>query len=340
MTKERGAAGRNGRAVRAIVVGGLGFIGSRLVEMASEQGIEVLVLDSLTYAGSTENLQPQCRWQRCDLNNGWAVALALKEFRPDCVVNLAAETHVTRSLESQEAFVRTNVAGVNVLLNCCLDYWREQGEPGHFRLLQASTDEVYGSLQDGEPPWSEESPLRPNNPYAASKAAGEMLARSFFRTFGLPVVVTRGCNVFGPRQHPEKALPTFCLQLFGGHPVTLHGDGLHVREWLHVDDHCRGLLAAALGGEPGAVYNLAGGTCLTSYELAMRLAKAAGHAQLWVTQVPDRLGNDRRYQARALKAAKELGWYPQAGQLDLRIEEAVAWYRAAYERRYQDGYGR
>ena len=325
---------------KVVVIGGLGFIGSRLVELLTAWGHKVRVLDSLTYAGCTANLRPELlwHWHRCDLNDGEWLVHHLRDFRPDVVMNLAAESHVTRSLESQKAFVQTNVAGVQTLLSCCLDHWQDQGRPDGFRLLQASTDEVYGSLGVVEKPWTEDSPVRPNNPYAASKAAGEMLAMAMHRTFGLPVVVTRGCNVFGPRQHPEKAVPTFCRQVFSGEPVTLHGDGQHSREWLYVDDHCAGLWAAAANGRPGQAYNLAGGSCMTTRRLARMVANAAGQALAKVNYVPDRHGNDWRYESLPLKAEHELGWHADENFLQ-RLQETVAWYRAAYERRYQDGYG-
>jgi dTDP-glucose 4,6-dehydratase len=303
--------------------------------------MDLLVLDSLTYAGRTANLSLELlrQWRRCDLNDEVLLAHMLREFQPDYVVNLAAETHVTRSLESQEAFVRTNVVGVNTLLNCCLDYWREDAKCSqNFRLLQASTDEVYGSLRAGEQPWTERSPLAPNNPYAASKAAGELLAMAFHRTYGLPVLVTRGCNVFGPRQHPEKALPTFFGQLFSGRPVTLHGDGLHEREWVYVDDHCFGLLTVLKSGKPGEAYNLAQSVRLTSHELAREAADALGQSGVKVNYIPDRLNNDRCYASWSDKAAF-LGWFSHTELFTKQLIETAAWYKAAYERRYQDGYG-
>jgi dTDP-glucose 4,6-dehydratase len=326
---------------RLIVFGGLGFIGSRLVELALET-MDVLVLDAVTYAGSTSNLSPALLrfWRKCDLNDTVFVEHMLREFRPDYVANLAAETHVTRSIDSQQAFVQTNVTGTTTLARCCLDYWQERRKTdGDFRLLQASTDEVYGSLRAGEEPWVESCSLAPNNPYAASKAASELLAMAFHRTYGLPVLVTRGCNVFGPRQHPEKALPTFLRQLLSGRPVTLHGDGLHEREWMHVDDHCFGLLTVLRSGKPGNAYNLAGGVRLASRELAREAAAALDLAVSKVDYIADRLNNDRCYASWADKAAF-LGWFNRRELFEQQLRETASWYVSAYERRYQDGYGR
>nr|ABG67702.1 dTDP-glucose-4,6-dehydratase [Streptomyces mycarofaciens] len=311
---------------RILVTGGAGFIGSRFVNALLNGSLpefgkpEVVVLDALTYAGNLANLAPvgDCgglrvvAWDICDRST---VALAMAGA--DLVVHFAAESHVDRSIDDADAFVRTNVLGTHVLLREALAV-----RPGRF--VHVSTDEVYGSIPEGS--WSEDHPLSPNSPYAASKAASDQLALAFHRTHGLPVCVTRCSNNYGPYQYPEKIIPLFVSNLLDGAAVPLYGDGGNRRDWLHVDDHCRGIALVARGGRPAKVYNIGGGTELTNTELTERPAEAVRTDWSAVREVPDRKGHDRRYSVDYAKIANELGYAPRIG-IDEGLAETVRWYR-------------
>lgn len=301
--------------MRILLTGGLGFIGSHLVRAAVQAGHEVMVLDLPTYAGSADNLprdwvphRPEGwhGWAKCDVRDSVLVEHYVRSYRPTHVIHAAAETHVGRSIECHEQFLRTNVEGTGVLLEACR---KAEHRPV---FLHVSTDEVYGSLQDwDDDPWTEASPLAPRNPYAASKAAADMLVQSYCCTHGLHVVITRGCNTFGARQHGEKLLPTLCRQLWAREPLTLHGDGLHAREWLGAMDHARGILLAAELGTMGSVFNLGSGHVLTNVGVADMLTAAAdrrGIIPRGVVYVEDRPGNDRRYSMDSSLARDRLGW--------------------------------
>lgn len=324
--------------MKILITGGLGFIGSHLVLAAALAGHDVRVLDSLTYAGRTDNLPPGHRGVfRCDVIDDVLVGHHLRDFKPDWVAHLAAESHVGRSLQDAEAFLRTNVVGTHVMLEACYKYWRDERGSSPFKFLLASTDEVYGSLGEHEAPWTEDSPLRPNNQYSASKAAAEHLCRAYWMTRRFPVVVTRGSNTFGQRQHPEKLIPTLTYQVLAGEPMTLHGDGLHRRDWIHVSDHCRGILFALRSGWLGEAYNLGGGEELSNTQVAAMVAKRLSDGLASYKLVPDRDGNDRRYAMSVSKAASELGWYPTINQ-DRLLAETFDWYRD--NQGYEATYGR
>ncbi|WP_086757166.1 dTDP-glucose 4,6-dehydratase [Streptomyces griseiscabiei] len=309
--------------MRILVTGGAGFIGSAYVRALLDgaypgtSDVRVTVVDSLTYAGNRANLP--ARHDRLDFVEGDICDLPLLlEVLPghDAVAHFAAESHVDRSLVSAAEFVRTNVIGTQNLLDAC----RATGVP---RLLHVSTDEVYGSVAEGS--WTERSPLLPNSPYAASKAASDLMARAAWRTHGLQVSVTRCSNNYGPHQHPEKVIPLFATNLLEGRPVPLYGDGANVREWLHVEDHCRALHLVLTEGRAGEVYNVGGGNELTNLELTERLLALCGADRSMITRVADRKGHDLRYSLDAGKIRDELGFEPAIG-LDEGLAATIAWY--------------
>ncbi|MFE5506554.1 dTDP-glucose 4,6-dehydratase [Amycolatopsis japonica] len=311
--------------MRVLVTGGAGFIGSHYVRQVltgaypSLADAELIVLDKLTYAGNEANLEPvrknpRYRFEKGDICDGALVSELMRGV--DLVVHFAAESHVDRSIAGAADFVLTNVLGTQTLLQAALE-----AEVGKF--VHVSTDEVYGSIDEGS--WAEDHALEPNSPYSASKASSDLLARSFFRTHGLPVCVTRCSNNYGPYQFPEKVIPLFVTNLLDGKKVPLYGDGLNVRDWLHVDDHCHGIQLVADGGRPGEVYNIGGGTELTNRELTERLLTAVGADWESVEPVEDRKGHDRRYSVDITKISTELGYAPRQSFED-GLAETVAWY--------------
>ncbi|MFE2183807.1 dTDP-glucose 4,6-dehydratase [Streptomyces sp. NPDC059455] len=311
--------------MRIVVTGGAGFIGSHFVRRALTGAYEalvdaeVVVVDKLTYAGNEANLaevaaSPRLRFVRGDICD---VALINDLLRGvDQVVHFAAESHVDRSIAGAEEFVRTNVLGTHTLLEAA-------AEAEVAKFVHVSTDEVYGSIDLGS--WSENEPLDPNSPYAASKASSDLLALAFYRTHGLPVCVTRCANNYGPYQHPEKAIPRFITNLMDGEPVPLYGDGANVRDWLHVEDHCRGVALVAERGLAGEVYNIGGGTELANRELTERILELLGADWSMVRKVPDRKGHDRRYSLDITKISGELGYQP-AMSLEEGLADTVKWY--------------
>ena len=324
--------------MRLIVTGAFGFIGSHFVEAAERQGHKIHIIDCRNYAGRSANL-PGHEAPRIDICDRLMVTQAFETFRPDAVVHLAAESHVARSIECRDEFLRTNVMGTYTLLEAALAYWRDGGQPAGFRFIHVSTDEVYGSLRAAESPWTEASPYAPNNPYAASKAASDHMVRAYGQTFGLPAIVTHSSNNYGPRQHPEKLIPTLIGQYLRGEAMTLHGSGLNVRDWLHVEDHCLGLLAALHRGTPGETYNF-GGLCeRTNLDIARLVHNIMGRSgePPNIVMVPDRAGNDARYSSCVQKASAALGWWPGAN-INQRLGDTVRWY--AENPDYENDYGR
>jgi dTDP-glucose 4,6-dehydratase len=312
--------------MRILITGGAGFIGSHLIEAALRDGHHVETIDRITYAGCLTNLPWRFRGFRCvDVCDRTMVDATLARVRPDWVIHAAAETHVGRAVSGEsEVFLQTNVIGTHVMLEACLAYWREREHDPAFRFLHVSTDEVHGSIEVGE--WTEGSQYAPNNQYAASKAAADHLCRAYWATQQLPVIVTHCGNNYGTRQHPEKLIPTLIRQALAGEPFTLHGDGLHVRDWIAVEDHCAGLLAACARGEPGAVYAFSAGETLTNSSVAGIVAGTVGCVPQ-LTHIADRAGNDRRYamDCRATRAA--LGWAPPT-ELKDQMLDMIEWYRA------------
>lgn len=311
--------------MRWLVTGGLGFIGSHFIRLAlaSRPGLEIVNLDALTYAGNPANLRdsqaepPRYRFVKGDITDPLAVRTALAEGA-DAVVNFAAETHVDRSIDAPEIFLRTDALGTCVLLQAV----RGLAIP---RFLQVSTDEVYGDVPEGMS--LESDALRPRSPYAASKAAGDMLALAFHNTYRTPVLVTRGSNTYGPYQYPEKIVPLFITNLIDGRPVPLYGDGLQVRDWLYVEDHARAILHVLEHGEIGNVYNISGGTARTNLALTQTLIARCGRSMATdVAYVTDRPGHDRRYAIDDSKL-RALGWRPRVA-FEEGIARTIEWYRA------------
>jgi len=312
--------------MRLLVTGGAGFIGSHYVRSVlgdawgGARPDSVVVLDKLTYAGNLENLSLVRSDLRLRFVKGDILDVDLVDqlmAAVDAVVHFAAETHVDRSIDGAADFVMTNVSGTQTLLDSAL-------RNGVDKFVHVSTDEVYGSIDHGS--WTEDDPLLPNSPYSASKAGSDLLARAYFRTHGLPVCTTRCSNNYGPYQFPEKVIPLFVTNLFDGADVPLYGEGANVRDWLHVDDHCRAIHLVLDGGAPGEVYNIGGGTELSNNELAGRLLEATGKGWERVRRVPDRLGHDLRYSVDFTKISRELGYAPRV-PFEQGLADTVQWYR-------------
>ncbi|WP_433547519.1 dTDP-glucose 4,6-dehydratase [Streptomyces sp. CA-294286] len=310
--------------MKILVTGGAGFIGSAYVRMlldGSLSGYEdarVTVVDLLTYAGNTDNLpmaHPRLDFVRGDVRD----LPLLLDVLPghDAVVHFAAESHVDRSIEGADAFVTTNVVGTQTLLEACL-------RTGVATVVHVSTDEVYGSIDRGT--WTEDAPLAPNSPYAASKAGSDLIARSYWRTHGLDVRITRCSNNYGPHQHPEKLIPRFTTRLLSGESVPLFGTGANVREWLHVEDHCRAVHLVLTKGAAGSVYHVGGGAELSNAALTSLLLDLTGAPASLVTHVTDRKGHDLRYALDDTRIREELGYAP-AVPFDAGLAATVAWYR-------------
>ena len=329
---------------RYLITGGAGFIGSNFVRrhLAERPGDAVVVLDSLSYAGNPENLAglaeryPQYRFVRGDVAAAADVETAFevlksidREGESACapegagagfvVAHFAAESHVDRSIDDPAPFVHTNVVGTQVLLEAS----RRRGVE---RFLQVSTDEVYGSLGAADAAFSEATPLAPNSPYAASKAGADCLARAYFHTYELPVLITRCSNNYGPYQFPEKFLPLFITNAFDARPLPLYGDGQNVRDWLHVDDHCAALELVIDRGVAGEVYNIGGACERKNLEVAQAVCRATGRSESLIRLVADRRGHDRRYAIDASKIERALGWRPQHA-LESDLAALVDWYR-------------
>ena len=308
--------------MRVLVTGGAGFIGSSFVEMALTDQFpeisDVVVLDKLTYAGKLSNLasvssSPNFKFIHGDICDVELVNATASQV--DAIVNFAAESHVDRSIENSSEFIRTNVLGTQVLLDAAKNYKIK-------KFVQVSTDEVYGSILEGS--WDENDPLLPNSPYSASKAAADLLVRSYFVTHGLNVNITRCSNNFGPKQDPEKLIPNFILKLSKSEKVTVYGDGLNVRDWLYVDDHCKGIYIALTEGLPGEIYNIGGGVELTNLDLTRMILRKMGKDDSFISFVPDRLGHDRRYSVTHNKI-ETLG-YRVSTEFEDALEKTLNWY--------------
>jgi len=332
-----------------IVTGGAGFIGSNFVRLAlARSDARVVVVDKLTYAGNLESLaevadHPRFHFVKADIADRTAVDQILREHRPSAVLNLAAETHVDRSIDGPAAFIQTNVCGAFELLDAARHHVAQLDGSSRrrFRFLHVSTDEVYGSLGPTGA-FDEKTPYEPNSPYSASKAAADHLVRAFHATYGLPVLLTNCSNNYGPYQYPEKLIPLMILNAIEGRPLPIYGDGGNVRDWLHVADHCEGLLRVLERGRPGERYNLGGGEERSNLEIVDAICvqleqirpaasnpvlAAAGIASYATLKsfVPDRPGHDRRYAIDASKIRAELGWRPQR-DLARGMAETVRWY--------------
>jgi dTDP-glucose 4,6-dehydratase len=311
--------------MRLLVTGAAGFIGSNFVRMIAAgdlHGISrVIVLDKLTYAGIRANLDPAAdifsySFVEGDICNSNLVTSLLGEV--DAVINFAAESHVDRSISGAADFVQTNIVGVQVLLDAIKAAGRK------IRFLQVSTDEVYGSIKSGS--WTEEWPLQPNSPYSASKASGELLARSYNKTHGMDVVITRCSNNYGTHHFPEKLIPLFITNLIEGKKVPVYGTGENIRDWLHVDDHCRGIYSVLMNGRSGEVYNIGGGRELTNNEITSLILEAMGADESSIEYVEDRKGHDLRYSVDWTKINRELGYEPQV-KFEDGLRNTIQWYR-------------
>ncbi len=324
-----------------LVTGGAGFVGSALVrQLIGETDSTVINVDSLTYAGSLETLEgalnhPRHVFERVDIRDRDALGRLFAQYRPDAVLHLAAETHVDRSIAEPAAFIETNVNGTANVLEAARALWSELEAEARrtFRVLHVSTDEVYGDLGPDDAPFSEATPCAPNSPYAASKAAADHLVRAWHRTYGLPVLITRSCNNYGPWQVPEKLIPLMVANAVARRPLPVYGTGANVREWVHVDDHCRALRRVLEAGAPGRIYNVGGHARLSNIEIVeaicaildRRAPRGEGsHAGL-VQFVADRPGHDRRYAVDDERIGSELGWQRQES-FDAALEATVRWY--------------
>jgi len=328
--------------VKLLVTGGCGFIGSAFVRLALGRGAEVVNLDKLTYAGNPANVADVAQEEgysfvHADIADAEKVEAAIAGV--DAVVNFAAESHVDRSILEPADFIQTDVVGTAVLLEA-------SRRAGVGRFVQVSTDEVYGSIPTGA--FRETDPISPSSPYSASKAGGDLQVLAWHRTFGLDAVITRGSNTFGPRQYPEKLIPLFVTNALDGLELPVYGDGMQIRDWIYVDDHCEGIWTALTEGAAGEVYNVGGGNEEPNLEITRRILALTGRDETLVRHVADRLGHDRRY---ALDTARlrTLGWEPRSS-FEEAIEATVAWYRdnrawwepiksGEYRRYYEEQYG-
>jgi dTDP-glucose 4,6-dehydratase len=308
-----------------LVTGGMGFIGSNFIRhiLTGYPEVRVVNLDRLTYAGNPRNLadlegDPRCIFIRGDVCDEKLVGEALLDQTVGDIVHFAAETHVDRSILQTDDFIRTNVQGTRVLLDAAR-------AAGIHRFLHISTDEVYGALGDSGT-FTEESPLLPNSPYAASKAGADVLARAYHVTYGLPVIITRTCNNYGPYQFPEKFIPLMIVNAIRGEPLPIYGDGLYIREWLQVEDHCRALARTLAAGRPGQVYNIGSGEERTNMDVARQILAFTGRSEALLRHVKDRPGHDRRYALNGMKFRRELGWAPTI-RFEDGLRQAVDWYR-------------
>jgi len=333
--------------VKVLVTGGAGFIGSAFVRMAiGETDMQVVNLDKLTYAGNLENLtsiehDPRYRFVEGDICDAPLVESLLAEENPDAIVHFAAESHVDRSILSPEPVIQTNLRGTFTLLEAARKH-------GLRRFVHVSTDEVYGSLES--PLEADENyPLNPSSPYSASKAGADLLARSYFVTYKLPVLITRASNNYGPYHFPEKLIPLMISNAFEDRPLPVYGDGQQVRDWLYVDDHCRGILAVLRGGRDGEIYNIGGNRSLPNLDVVRKVLSLTGKPESLIRYVTDRPGHDRRYALSSAKLMRETSWRPLV-EFESGLARTIDWYRAnsswvervrsgAYRTYYEKNYG-
>jgi dTDP-glucose 4,6-dehydratase len=311
--------------LKLLITGAAGFIGSNFLRMMARGDFKrvssLKVLDKLTYAGVMSNLDlaadlSQYEFTQGDICDPVVVSELLKEV--DAIINFAAESHVDRSISGASDFVQTNIVGVQVILDAIKSSGRK------IRFLQVSTDEVYGSIESGS--WTEDCPLQPNSPYSASKASGELLARSYNKTHGLDILITRCSNNYGTHHFPEKLIPLFITNLIEEKKVPVYGTGENVRDWLHVDDHCRGIYSVLTNGRSGEVYNIGGGRELTNNEITNLILEAMGADESSIEYVEDRNGHDLRYSVDWTKINRELGYEPKV-KFEDGLRETIQWYR-------------
>jgi len=322
-----------------LVTGGAGFIGSNFVlQWLSRESAKIINLDLLTYAGNPANLEsaqdnPRYEFVRGDITDPELVAELLHRYQPSAVVHFAAESHVDRSIHSPEDFIRTNVLGTFQLLHAARQYWmkREAEDRDNFRFLHVSTDEVYGSLRSEDPAFCETTAYSPNSPYSASKAGSDHLVRAYHHTFGLPTLITNCSNNYGPRQFPEKLIPLMIINALNGKPLPVYGDGLNVRDWLYVEDHCSAIRTVLHRGRPGETYNIGGRSEKTNLDVVnticavlQELRPERDYKSL-ITYVKDRPGHDRRYAINCSKIEEQLGWRAEES-FETGIRRTISWY--------------
>lgn len=331
-----------------LVTGGSGFIGSNFVRymLSRHEDVSVVNLDAMTYAGNPDNLtdienDPRYSFIQASICDREKLTRVFDEIRIDGVVHFAAESHVDRSIAGPDVFVDTNVVGTQILLDVARESWKERLD--EVRFVHVSTDEVYGSLGENDY-FRETTPVSPNSPYSASKAGSDLFARAYYRTYGMPVMVTRCSNNYGPYQYPEKLIPVMIINALHDHPLPVYGDGLNVRDWLYVDDHCSAIDRVYAAGKPGEVYNIGGNNEKTNIEMVKTIIATLKKPDSLITFVGDRLGHDRRYAIDSSKIQKYLGWSPSVG-FEEGIQRTITWYvenrqwwERALERAKQWGY--
>ena len=310
-----------------LVTGGAGFIGSNYIyyHLAQHPEDRVVCVDALTYAGNLSTLEPLLsrpgfRFVKADICDRAAMYALVEEERPDVVINFAAESHVDRSIESPEVFLQTNIFGTQVLMDACRAY-------GNIRFHQVSTDEVYGDLPLGRPDlfFTEETPLHANSPYSASKASADLLVLAYYRTYGLPITISRCSNNYGPYQFPEKLIPLMIANCLNDRPLPVYGQGLNVRDWLYVEDHCRAIDLVVGKGQMGQVYNIGGHNEMRNIDIVTLICDSLKKPRSLITYVTDRKGHDLRYAIDPAKMHRELGWTPEIPFSD-GIQKTIAWY--------------
>lgn len=323
----------NSELATMLITGGAGFIGSNFVKLILKEhpNYKVINLDSLTYAGNLSNLKdiensPQYKFIKGSICDKVLLEEIFAEFQPNIIVNFAAESHVDRSIDDPRAFLDTNIMGTFTLLEAAKKYWNPSSlnPQTSTKFIQISTDEVYGELgEDGF--FMEETPLAPNSPYSASKASSDMLARSYYRTYGLPVIITRCSNNYGPYQFPEKLIPLMISNALEDKVLPVYGNGLNIRDWIYVEDHCRGILAAMVNGSVGEVYNFGSNNEKRNIEIIKLILGILGKPESLIKYVKDRLGHDKRYAIDASKVSRELQWRPLV-DFEQGIRTTVQWY--------------
>lgn len=321
-------------SVCILITGGLGFIGSNFIRyiLKNEREIEIINLDSMTYAGNPQNLAGMEKeypgkyiFVKGDICDQKLAETIFEEYDPDAVINFAAESHVDRSIEDPNVFIKTNVLGTATLLNTARRFWKNSYSEKKF--LQVSTDEVYGTLPEDRPEikFTEDTPLNPHSPYSASKTSADLVAKSFFDTFGFPVLITRCSNNYGPYQFPEKLIPLMISKAMKNEKLPVYGDGKNVRDWLFVEDHCSAIRAVLNKGKTGEVYNIGGNCEIQNIEIVKMILDYLNKPHSLINYVKDRLGHDRRYAIDASKIKNELGWEP-GYRFDEKIKDTIRWY--------------
>lgn len=323
-----------------LVTGGAGFIGANFVLQEISKGDDIVVLDALTYAGNLDNLStvkdsPNFFFEQGSVGDPDFIEQVIDKYRPTVIVNFAAESHVDRSISDPRSFINTNLLGTFNLLEKALYFWQNLNKKMQleFRFLQVSSDEVYGTLRPDDPPFEETNQFAPNSPYSASKAGADHLVRAFFHTYNLPVLTTNCSNNFGPFQFPEKLIPLMIHNALKEKPLPIYGDGMQVRDWLFVADHCRAIAEVIDKGDPGETYNIGGNNELANIELVRKICsiideiapRASGSYRDLISHITDRPGHDRRYAINNNKISREIGWSPKEN-FEESIKKTVKWY--------------